>query len=123
MLFSGFLSHSSFEITNEFTGHAANYGRQNNYTCHGRCKLFIKYKREMKTKVTLQSDLKKKFKERAKKATAKLPFGWINSFVAKFPEYKELKVYVTNVSRGMSYDEAVTVKLEELANLLKPIKK
>jgi hypothetical protein len=71
-------------------------------------------------KAETQTERKKAYKDRAKAAHEKMPFAWINSFVTKYPEYANMKTYVTNVARGSSYDEALTVKLEEFVGLLQP---
>lgn len=57
--------------------------------------------------------------ERAKKA---LPNSVVPLFIKKFPEYDtyKKKSRVTNVVQGKVQDEAILLKLEELAEILKP---
>ena len=73
-------------------------------------------------KALTQKEIAKGFKKRAMAAHEKLPRGWITAFIAKYPEYADQKVYVTNVARGGSWDELLTEKLESFVKLLQPVK-
>ena len=69
------------------------------------------------------ADKKKALRKRLEKAIKALPSNWISTFVHKYPQYAEMKTHVSNVSRGLSLDEAVIDCLEKFAETLKPIKK
>lgn len=73
-----------------------------------------------KVVVKTPADLKKELKKRLEKVLKALPDYWISAFVHVNPEYSQKKTHLSNVSRGLSVDENVIEKMEELAERLNP---
>lgn len=68
-----------------------------------------------------QGEIKKRFKARAMKAfelIQKKGLAPSQILIAFYPEYAEQKILIGNVGRGMSYDESITLKLEECVERL-----
>jgi hypothetical protein len=68
------------------------------------------------------NELKTELKKRLKKSLKALPPSWVNTFIHVFPDYTEMKTHLYNVARGKSLDENVILKMEQLAETLKPKK-
>lgn len=65
-------------------------------------------------------EIKTGLKTRLEKVLIQLPPYFINTFLHKYPEYKEQRNHIYNVSNFRSLDEKVIEKFEALAETLKP---
>jgi hypothetical protein len=62
--------------------------------------------------------IKIELKERLQAVLLSLPPYFINTFLHVYPQYKEQRNHIYNVSNGRSLDEHVIEKFEALATLL-----
>ena len=62
--------------------------------------------------------VKNELKVRLEKVLLQLPPYFINTFLHVYPEYKEQRTHIYNVSNYRSLDENVIEKFEALAKLL-----
>jgi hypothetical protein len=61
------------------------------------------------------SEIKKELRERLEAVKSTLPPHWQSTFLHLFPEYAENREHLYNVGKGLSLDEAVISKMEELS--------
>lgn len=69
-------------------------------------------------KVTTPLQRKQQLKLRLHAAKKSLPVSWIPTFMHVYKDYAGHATFLQNVNRGLSLDEAVIEKMEQLASRL-----